>query len=52
MCVHALSDEGSIEKLTNAGLTDITFTNSVPRSYDSKVDLSVDITNALSSMLC
>ncbi len=51
MCVHALSDEGSIQNLRNAGLTDIISTNSVPRSC-SKVDLSVDITNALSSMLC
>jgi ribose-phosphate pyrophosphokinase len=51
MCVHALSDEGSIQNLRNAGLADIISTNSVPRSC-SKVDLSSDITNALSSMLC
>ena len=49
MCVHALSDENSINTLKNAGLTDIVSTNSVPRSC-SKVDLSLDITNALSSI--
>ena len=31
MCVHALSDEGSIQNLRNAGLTDIISTNSVPK---------------------
>ena len=50
MCVHALSDENSINKLKNAGLTDLVSTNSVPQSC-SKVDLSMDITNALSSIL-
>ncbi len=51
MCVHALCDENSINKLKNAGLTDLVSTNSVPRSC-SKVDLGMDITNALSSILC
>lgn len=50
MCVHALSDENSINRLKTAGLTDLVSTNSVPRSC-SKVDLSADITNALSSIL-
>ncbi len=50
MCVHALSDENSINRLKTAGLTDLISTNSVPRSC-SKVDLSTDITNALSSIL-
>ena len=50
MCVHALSDEHTINTLKNAGLTDIVSTNSVPRSC-SKVDLSLDITNALSSII-
>ncbi|MDQ6724499.1 MAG: ribose-phosphate diphosphokinase [Thermoproteota archaeon] len=51
MCVHALCDENSIKKLKNAGLTDLVSTNSVPRS-SSKVDLSMNITNALSSIIC
>jgi ribose-phosphate pyrophosphokinase len=51
MCVHALSDENSINKMRAAGLTDLVSTNSVPRSC-AKVDLSIDITNALSSILC
>ncbi len=51
MCVHALSDENSLNKLKNAGLTDLVSTNSVPRSC-AKVDLSNDITNTLSSILC
>ena len=51
MCVHALSDENSIIKMRTAGLTDLVSTNSVPRSC-AKVDLSIDITNALSSILC
>jgi ribose-phosphate pyrophosphokinase len=50
MCVHALSDEDSISKLKKAGLTDLISTNSVPRSC-SKVNLTSDITNALSSIL-
>jgi ribose-phosphate pyrophosphokinase len=50
MCVHALSDENSINRLKTAGLTDLVSTNSVPRSC-SKVDLSADIINALSSIL-
>jgi ribose-phosphate pyrophosphokinase len=50
MCVHALSEENSINTLRNAGLTDIVSTNSVPRSC-SKVDISMDITNALSSII-
>ncbi len=50
MCVHALSDENSLNRLKAAGLTDLVSTNSVPRPC-SKVDLSADITNALSSIL-
>ena len=49
ICVHALADDNSISKLKKNGLTDIISTNSVPRSC-SKVDLSIDIANALHSI--
>ncbi len=51
MCVHALADENSLNTLKKAGIADIVSTNSVPRSC-SKVDLSMDITNALYSIIC
>jgi len=51
MCVHILADENSLNTLKNAGITDLVSTNSIPRS-SSKVDLSMDITNALYSIIC
>lgn len=50
MCVHALSDEKSLFMLKNSGISDIISTNSIPK-WCSKVDLSSDITKALSSIL-
>ncbi len=50
MCVHALSDEKSLNKIKSAGIVDLVSTNSIPRSC-SKIDLSMSITNTLSSIL-
>jgi ribose-phosphate pyrophosphokinase len=50
MCVHALTSENTISKLMQHGLTDLISTNSIPRSC-SKVDVSIEISNALHSIL-
>jgi ribose-phosphate pyrophosphokinase len=50
MCVHALSDEKSIDLLKSSGISDIVSTNSIPRSC-SKIDLSNEIAKTLSSIL-
>ncbi|HEX5519359.1 MAG TPA: ribose-phosphate diphosphokinase [Candidatus Nitrosocosmicus sp.] len=50
MCAHVLSSENTINKLKEAGLTDLISTNSIPRSC-SKVDLSIEIANTLHSIL-
>lgn len=50
MCVHALSDEKSINLLKRSGINEIVSTNSIPRSC-SKIDLSNEIARTLSYIL-
>lgn len=50
MCVHALSDESSIDKMRKSGIFDLISTNSIPKSC-SKIDLSDEISIKLSSIL-
>lgn len=50
MCVHALSDESSIDKLKKSGISELISTNSIPRSC-SKIDLSSEISEKLKSIL-
>ncbi len=50
MCVHALSDEKSINLLKSSGINEIVSTNSIPRSC-SKIDLSSEIAKTLSYIL-
>jgi ribose-phosphate pyrophosphokinase len=50
MCVHALSDEKSLDALRETGIHDLISTNSIPRSC-SKIDLSNEIANTLCSIL-
>lgn len=50
MCVHALSDEKSLEILKSSGIDDMVSTNSIPRS-SSRIDLSADIIKTLYSIL-
>jgi len=49
MCVHALSDEKSLDTIKKSGICDIVSTNSIPRSC-SKIDLSKEIAKKLSSI--
>jgi ribose-phosphate pyrophosphokinase len=50
MCVHALSDEKSLEALRKTGIDDLISTNSIPKSC-SKIDLSDEIAKTLCSIL-
>ena len=50
MCVHALSDEKSLDTLRKTGIHDLISTNSIPKSC-SKIDLSDEIAKTLSSIL-
>lgn len=50
MCVHALSDEKSLEALLKTGIHDLVSTNSIPKSC-SKIDLSEEIAKTLCSIL-
>jgi ribose-phosphate pyrophosphokinase len=50
MCVHALSDEKSLDALRKTGIHDLISTNSIPRSC-SKIDLSDEIAKTLSLIL-
>ena len=50
MCVHALSDEKSLEALRKTGIHDLVSTNSIPKSC-SKIDLSEEIAKTLCSIL-
>lgn len=50
MCVHALSDEQSLDALRKTGIQDLISTNSIPRSC-SKIDLSDEIAKTLSLIL-
>jgi ribose-phosphate pyrophosphokinase len=50
MCVHALSDEKSLDVLRKTGIHDLISTNSIPRSC-SKIDLSDEIAKTLSLIL-
>ena len=50
MCVHALSDEKSLNALRETGIQDLISTNSIPRSC-SKIDLSNEIAKTLCSIL-
>jgi ribose-phosphate pyrophosphokinase len=50
MCVHALSDEKSLNSLRETGIQDLISTNSIPRSC-SKIDLSNEIVKTLCSIL-
>jgi ribose-phosphate pyrophosphokinase len=50
MCVHALSDEKSLNTLRETGIQDLISTNSIPRSC-SKIDLSNEIAKTLCSIL-
>ncbi|HSA75352.1 MAG TPA: ribose-phosphate diphosphokinase [Candidatus Nitrosocosmicus sp.] len=50
MCVHALSDEKSLNALRETGIQDLISTNSIPRSC-SKIDLSNEIAKTLYSIL-
>lgn len=50
MCVHAITDEKSLNKIKECGISKIVSTNSVPKSC-SNVDLSSKISNALYDLL-
>ncbi len=50
MCVHALSDEKSLDTFRKTGIHDLISTNSIPKSC-SKIDLSDEIAKTLSSIL-
>lgn len=50
MCVHALSEEKSLNAIRETGIQDLISTNSIPRSC-SKIDLSNEIAKTLCSIL-
>lgn len=50
MCVHLITDEKSLTKIKESGISEIVSTNSVPKSC-SNVDLSGEISKALYNIL-